>query len=162
NPSFLAIHPSQRYLYAVSEVAEVGGKKTGAVSAFALDPKPGELTALNQKPSGGAGPCHLIVDREGKHVLVANYSGGTLNVSPIHSDGRLGDASAFVQHTGSGPNKEGQEGPHAHSINLDAANRFAVVADLGLDKVLVYKYDPAKGTLAANDPPAFIDAPGSG
>jgi 6-phosphogluconolactonase len=162
NPSFLAIHPSQRYLYAVSEVAEVGGKKTGAVSAFALDPKTAELTALNQQPSGGAGPCHLIVDREGKHVLVANYSGGSVSVLPIQADGRLGEATAFVQHEGSGANKDRQEGPHAHSINLDAANRFAAVADLGLDKVLVYKYDAAKGALTPNDPPAYVGAPGSG
>jgi 6-phosphogluconolactonase len=162
NPSFLAIHPSQRYLYAVSEVADVGGKKTGGVSAFTLDPKTGEVAALNQQPSGGAGPCHLIVDREGKHVLVANYSGGSASVLPIQADGKLGEATAFVQHTGTSVNKDRQEGPHAHSINLDAANRFAVVADLGLDKVLVYKYDPAKGTLTPNDPPAFMGAPGSG
>lgn len=162
NPSFLAIHPTRRFLYAVSEIGDFAGKKTGAVSAFALDPATGKLTALNQKPSGGDGPCHLVVDRAGKHVLVANYGGGSASVLPIGAEGRLGEASAFVQHKGTGPNKQRQEGPHAHSINLDPAGRFAVVADLGLDKVLVYAYDGAKGTLTPNDPPSVATAPAAG
>src|SRR5262249_62373030 len=112
--------------------------------------------------SVGAGPCHVVCDKFGKHVLVANYGGGSVAVLPIGPDGKLGEASCFVPHTGSGADKSRQEGPHAHSINLDAGNRFAVVADLGLDKVLVYKYDPAKGTLTANDPPGFVGEPGAG
>jgi 6-phosphogluconolactonase len=162
NPSFLAIHPNHRFLYAVGELEQFGGKKSGAVSAFAIDPKTGDLTLLNQQPSGGAGPCHLSVDRQGKHVLVANYGGGSASVLPIQDDGRLGEATAFVQHKGSSVNKQRQEGPHAHSINLDAANHFAFVADLGLDKVLVYRYDAEKGTLTPNDPPAVDIEPGSG
>jgi len=162
DPSFLAIDPDQRFLYAVSEVGDFDGKKTGAVSAFALDPKTGELSVLNQQPSGGAGPCHLIVDRAGKHVLVANYDGGNASVVPIETGGRLGKATAFVQHHGAGTNPKRQDGPHAHSINLDAANRFAVVADLGLDKLFVYRYDSAKGTLTPNDPPSASVAPGAG
>src|SRR5436190_4038113 len=162
NPSFLAIHPNNRLLYAVGELETFQGKSSGAISAFAIDPKTGNLKLLNQRPSGGAGPCHLIVDKEGKHALAANYSGGSVCVLPIDGDGRLGPATAFVQHHGTGVNKQRQEAPHAHSINLDAANRFAVVADLGLDKIMVYKYDADEGTLTANDPPATDITPGSG
>jgi 6-phosphogluconolactonase len=162
NPSFLAIHPNRRFLYAVSEVGSFGGKKSGAVGAFAIDPRTGNLTALNQQPSGGADPCHLVVDRQGKYVLAANYTGGSACVLPVGSDGRLGEATAFVQHRGSSVNKQRQQGPHAHSINLDAANRFAFVADLGLDKVLVYRFDADKGTLTPNDPRGVDLTPGSG
>jgi 6-phosphogluconolactonase len=161
-PSFLAIHPNHRFLYAVAEIGDFGGKKSGGVSAFAIDPPTGDLTPLNQEPSGGEGPCHLVVDRQGKHVLVANYGGGSASVLPIGEDGRLGKATAFVQHEGTGSNPARQEGPHAHSINLDAANRFAVVADLGLDKVLIYHFDPEQGTLKTNHPPAVALTPGAG
>jgi 6-phosphogluconolactonase len=161
-PSFLALHPTGRFLYAVNEVKDFGGKSSGAVSAFARDPRTGNLTFLNQKPSGGADPCHLVVDRKGKHVLAANYTGGSACVLAVGADGRLGKTTAFVQHKGSSVNKVRQKGPHAHSINLDAANRFAFVADLGLDKVLVYRYDAARGTLTPNDPPAAAVAPESG
>ncbi len=162
NPSFLAIHPNRRFLYAVNEVGNFGGKKSGAVSAFAIDPKTGDLSLLNQQPSGGADPCHVIVDKQGKNVLVANYNGGSVSVLPIDADGKLKEATAFIQHQGSSVNKQRQAAPHAHSINLDAANRFAFVADLGLDKVMIYKFDAAKGTLTANDPPSASVAPGSG
>jgi 6-phosphogluconolactonase len=162
SPSFLAIHPSRRFLYAVAEVGEFRGKKEGGVLAFAIDPKTGGLTLLNQQASGGAGPCHLVVDREGRHVLAANYGGGSVCVLPIGGDGRLGEATAFVQHQGRGPDPRRQEAPHAHSVNLDAANRFAFVADLGLDQVLIYKFDAAKGTLTPNDPPAIALDPGAG
>src|SRR5262249_40878360 len=100
NPSFLAIHPNRRFLYAVGEVGDFNGKKTGAVSAFAIDPKTGNLTLLNKESSGGAGPCHLVVDKAGKHVLAANYTGGSACVLPIRDDGKLGEATAFVQHRG--------------------------------------------------------------
>jgi 6-phosphogluconolactonase len=162
NPSFLAVHPNQRFLYAVGELGRFGGKKGGAVSAFAIDAKTGDLKLLNQQSSVGAGPCHLVADRQGKHVLAANYAGGSVCVLPVGADGRLGEASAFVQHKGRGPNKQRQEAPHAHSVNLDAANRFAFVADLGLDQVLIYRYDAARGTLTPNDPPAVAVSPGSG
>src|SRR5262245_16282256 len=140
NPSFLAIHPNQRFLYAVNEVGDFEGKKTGAISAFAIDPKTGDLTLLNQQASGGDGPCHLVVDKEGKNVLAANYGGGSACVLPITADGKLGEATSVIQHKGSSVNPKRQEAPHAHSINLDPANRFAFVADLGLDKVMVYRF----------------------
>ncbi len=162
NPSFLALHPSGRFLYAVNEVGDFGGAKTGAVSAFAVDPTTGGLTLLNQQASGGDGPCHLSLDAEGRHVLVANYDGGSVAVLPIGADGRLGAATSIVKHRGSGPNKERQEAPHAHSIDLDAAGRFALVSDLGTDRVLVYRFDPARGTLTPNAPAAARLAPGSG
>ncbi|MCI0420866.1 MAG: lactonase family protein, partial [Acidobacteria bacterium] len=154
-PSFLALHPSQRFLYAVNETG------TGQVSAFAIAAD-GKLTLLNRQASGGAAPCHLVIDRAGKHLLLANYGGGSVAALPIATDGRLGEATAFIQHSGSSANPQRQKGPHAHSINLDKANRFAVAADLGLDKLLVYRFDAAKGTLAANDPPSASVKPGSG
>jgi 6-phosphogluconolactonase len=162
SPSFLDVAPNQRFLYAVNEVAEFKDKKTGAVSAFALDPKTGALTFINQQPSGGAGPCHLFVDKEGKHVLAANYDGGSTCVLPIGDDGKLGEATAFVQHKGSSVNKQRQEGPHAHCVALDSANRFAFTCDLGLDKVLIFKYDAKKGTLTENHPPSASVKDGAG
>jgi 6-phosphogluconolactonase len=147
NPSFLALHPSRRFLYAVGENSSFQGARTGAVSAFAIDAKTADLTLLNQQPSEGAGPCHLAVDRAGRNVLVANYGGGTVAVLPIEADGRLKKASSVRAHEGSGPNKGRQEKPHAHGIYLDAAERFAFSPDLGADRVFVYRFDAATGTL---------------
>lgn len=162
NPSFLALHPTKKYLFAVGEVSEVGGKKGGGVAGFAIDLGTGKLSLINQQSSGGAGPCHIVVDPEGKNALVANYGGGSVAALPIAADGRLSPASAFVQHTGSSVNPRRQKEPHAHSINVDPGNRFAFAADLGLDKVLVYRFDPSKGSLEAHEPPAAAVAPGSG
>lgn len=161
NPSFLTIHPSQKYLFAVGEVDNFKGKKGGAASAFSIDPKSGKLTLINQETSGGGGPCHVSVDKEGKNILLANYGGGSVEVIPVGADGKLGEPTAFIQHKGTGPDKGRQAGPHAHSINLDAANKFAFAADLGLDKVLIYKFDAAKGTLVPNAP-AFGEVPPGG
>jgi 6-phosphogluconolactonase len=161
NPSFLAVHPNHRFLYAVNEVRNYAGQKSGAVSAFAIDRTTGKLTLLNEVASGGADPSYITVDKTGKYVLVANYTGGSVAGFPVLEDGRLGDVSAFVQHTGHGTNPERQAGPHAHSIDLSPDNRFAIVDDLGLDETLVYKFDSAKGSLAADPTPAKAD-PGSG
>lgn len=162
SPSFLAIHPNRQFLYAVNEVAAFDGQKAGAVSAFAIDSKTGKLTLLNQQSSGGGGPCHLVVDDSGKAVLVANYGGGSTCALPIEKDGRLGKATAFIQHTGSSVNPRRQEAPHAHGAYLDPANRFAFVPDLGLDKVLIFKFDAQQGSLTPNDPPAASVQPGAG
>ena len=162
SPSYVAIHPNRQFLYSVNEVSTFEGQRTGAVSAFAIEAQTGKLTLLNQQSSGGGGPCHLNVDRTGKDVLVANYNGGSCAVLPIDKDGRLGKATAFIQHHGTSVNKQRQEGPHAHGIYLDAHNRFAFVPDLGLDKVMIYKFDPTAGSLTANDPPFASLAPGSG
>jgi len=160
NPSFLALHPNGRFLYAVGETSSFEGAATGAVSAFAIDPKTGDLTLLNQQSSGGTGPCHLVVDKTGRNALVANYGGGTVAVLPIGPDGRLKPASSVRVHEGSGPNKGRQEKPHAHGIYLDAAERFAFSPDLGADRVFVYRFDAAKGTLEPQGA-APLD-PGSG
>ena len=162
NPSFLAIDPSRRFLYAANEVSDYQGKKSGAVSAFSIDRKSGKLTFLNELPSGGAGPCYVSLDKTGKHVMVANYDSGSVAVFPVLSDGKLGEPSSVIQHTGHGPDPKRQEGPHAHQIDTSSDNRFALAADLGLDEVLVYRFDAAKGTLAANDPPFAKVAPGAG
>jgi 6-phosphogluconolactonase len=139
-----------------------GGQKGGAVGAFSLDATTGMLTFLNRVSSGGAGPCHLVVDKTGKNVLVVNYGSGSTAVLPLEADGRLKEASSFVQHQGSSIDKKRQQGPHAHSVNLSADNRFAMVADLGLDQVLVYRFDAAKGSITPNEPPFAAVKPGSG
>jgi len=162
SPSFLAVHPGGAFLYALNEVNNFGGKPGGSVSAFAIDRQSGLLKELNQQSSVGPGPAHLIVDKDGRNVLVANYGGGSVAVVPIGKDGRLKSPSAFVQHTGSSVNPQRQKEPHAHSINLDPANRFAYVADLGLDKILVYRFDAGKGLLTLNDPSSVSLKPGSG
>ena len=171
NPSFVALHPNGKFLYAVNETgdfraqgADQGseGKKTGAVSAFALDSATGKLTLLNQVASGGADPCYLAFDKTGKYLMVANYTGGTVAVFPVMENGRLGEASAIVQHVGKGPNAERQEGPHAHSINISPDNRFAVAADLGLDELISYRFDAAKGLISAADSHFVKVAPGAG
>jgi len=162
NPSFLAIHPDRRSLYAVGEISDFAGKKSGGVSAFMIDPGTGELKLLNQQPSQGAGPCHLVVDATGRNVLVANYGGGSVISLPVKEHGELGKATAFIQHEGSSVNPQRQKGPHAHSINVDATNRFAMAADLGLDKVLIYRFDADKGTLKPADPPSVSVKPGGG
>jgi 6-phosphogluconolactonase len=162
NPSFLAVDPTRRFLYAVSEVASFAGRKSGAVSAFAIDRRSGRLALLNQAATRGAGPCFVTVDTRGRNVLVANYGGGSVAVLPIDSNGLLGETKDFVQHTGSSVNPQRQQGPHAHSINLSPDNRFAIVPDLGLDHVMVYRFNPAYSTLAANEPPFAAVRPGAG
>lgn len=161
NPSFLALHPTGRFLYAVSESGGPAGMEGGCVLAFAVSPG-GGLDPLNQQPSGGNGPCHLTVDRAGRNLLVANYGSGSVGVLPIGADGRLAGPSQVVQHHGAGPDPKRQKGPHAHSVNLDPSGRLAFVADLGLDKVMVYRFDPSLGTLTPHDPPAACVTPGAG
>jgi 6-phosphogluconolactonase len=162
NPTFLAVAPGGRFLYAVSEVDHLGGKNTGAVKAYAVDAATGKLTGLNQQISGGSGPCHLAVDATGQCLLVANYGGGSLAALPIHADGSLGEATTVLQHAGSSANRSRQAGPHAHFILPSPDNRFALNCDLGLDKVFVYRLNAAAATLTANDPPFASVAAGAG
>jgi 6-phosphogluconolactonase len=161
NPSFLAISPSGERLYAVSEVSE-GGKPTGAVTAFSLNRKSGKLTPLNHQSSEGAGPCHVSVDKTGRCVLVANYGGGSVASYQVADDGSLKPAASAIQHEGSSVDPNRQKEPHAHSINVSPDNRFAFAADLGLDKVLIYKLDPAKGTITPHEPAFGATPPGGG
>ena len=153
NPSFVAAHPNGRFLYAVSETADFGGRKEGSVVSFSIAPGTRKLTKLNEQPSGGDGPCHINVDREGKNVLIANYGGGSVEVLPIADDGGLKGPSSFIQH-------KGESQPHGHSINLDKAGQYAIVADLGLNKVISYKFDSAAGKL--NEAGFVSLKPGSG
>lgn len=162
NPSYLAVDPTYRFLYAVNEIQDYKGQKSGAVTAFAIDRKTGKLTKVNEVASRGEDPCYISLDKTGKYVLVANYTSGNIAVFPVQKDGSLGEATAFVQHHGKGENKERQEGPHAHFIRTTADNRFAIVSDLGLDKILVYRFDAGNGSLTPNDPPAADLPPGSG
>jgi len=166
NPSFLAIDPTRPFLYAVNEVPKYKGTDSGAVSAFAVDPRTGKLSLLNEVASRGANPCYIAFDKTGKFALVANYSGGSVAVFPVRDDGHMGESSAFVQHAGSSINKERQEGPHAHWIETTPDNRFAIAADLGLDELLLYRFDAdpktKPGSLIANDPPYAKLDPGAG
>jgi 6-phosphogluconolactonase len=162
DPSFLAVANNKKYLYAVNELSDFDGKKSGAVTSYSLDPKSGKLIELNKVSSGGADPCYVSFDQTGKYLLVANYTSGSGSTFPVAPDGRIGPASAFVQHTGFGPNKERQEGPHAHYIASSSDNRFVFVVDLGLDEVVVYRFNPANGSLTPNDPPFAKLAPGAG
>jgi len=162
NPSFLALHPNGKFVYAVSEVAETDGKKGGAVSAFAIDRATGRLNFLNRVSSGGAGPCHVNVDKSGRALLVANYGGGSVGALPIRADGRLGEAGAVIQHAGSSVNPKRQQAPHAHSVNLSPDNRFVIAADLGLDKLMVYRLDAATAALTPHVPPHAALKPGAG
>ncbi|MEZ4699197.1 MAG: lactonase family protein [Rhodothermales bacterium] len=162
DPSFLALSPNRRTLYAVNELATFDDAPGGAVSAYAVDRRTGDLRFLNQQPSRGAHPCHLITDQTGRWVLVANYSGGNLAVLPVGRDGRLAPPATVVQHKGSSVNTSRQEGPHAHSIHLDARNRFAIAADLGIDRVVVYRWDPRSGNLSPEPTSSLQTAPGAG
>ena len=157
SPSYLCLHPDGTHLYAVSETNTHDGG--GAVSAFAVDPDSGSLTFLNLQPTGGS-PCHNTVDASGRFVLTANYGGGSVAMHPIAADGSLGEMADFKQHEGSSVNPQRQQEPHAHSINLDPGNRFALCADLGLDKVLVYELDLDAGKL--RDHGAAAVTPGVG
>ena len=148
DPSWVAVHPSGKFLYAANEAGKVS-----SVSAFSVDKKSGKLTLLNQMPALGEDPCYISLDRTGKYVFVANYTSGNIVVFPIDTDGRLGAATANVRDEGKlGPNKERQDGPHAHWIETSPDNRFAFVADLGLDAILSYRFDASKGSLTPNKP----------
>ena len=141
NPSFLTIHPNGRVLYAVNELEKYSGKASGGVSSFAIASDTGALTKRNEQPSEGGAPCYLTVDRSGRVVLVANYVGGNVALLPIQADGTLAHAAHVVQHAGTGPNAKRQEAPHAHCIVTDPSNRFVLAADLGVDRVFVYRLD---------------------
>jgi len=160
NPSFLTIRPDGKHLYAVSEVASSNGKPSGGVSAYSVDADSGKLELLNTQPSGGSGPCHVSTDSEGRCVLVANYSSGSCAALSIAEDGSLNPAASVMQHAGKSLNQKRQNGPHAHSANPGPNDQFAFVADLGIDKVQIYRLDPSKATLSDH---GFVKVvPGSG
>ena len=162
NPSFLACDPRKRFLYAVNEVAELDGQDGGAVSAFAIDPVSGALIPLNRQCTLGADPCYLSVDASGKWLLAANYGSGSMTILPIQEDGWLGAVTAVVPHHGASVDPERQAGPHAHCIIPDLANRHVLAADLGADKIMLYRFDATSGELSPHDPPWVAVRPGAG
>jgi 6-phosphogluconolactonase len=162
NPSYLAFHPDRRFLYAVNELKEHEGQPSGALSAFSVDPADGQLNFINTVASHGTDPCHVTVDRTGRYVLVANFASGSVAVFPIRQDGGLGEASEVIQHRGSSVDPVRQSGPHAHSVTLDATNRFVYVPDMGLDRLMIYSFDAKQGKLRAHEQPWLQTKPGAG
>jgi 6-phosphogluconolactonase len=162
NPSYVALDRRRKYLYAVNEVDDFGGKKSGAVSAFSIDQKTGGLKFLNQQASLGAAPCYLFVDDASRFVFTANYSSGNVTVFPVGHDGALGEPVETKQYSGSGPNPERQEGPHAHCILLDQPNRHAYSCDLGTDKIMIFDFDAKIGKLTPAHQPWLQVKPGAG
>lgn len=156
NPSYLSLHPRNPWLYAVN------GRDEGMVSAFRFDPQRGALTAMNQRSSHGPAPAHISIDHSGRWVLTATYATGHVTVARIQDDGSLGPVSASVQHEGQSVHPQRQTGPHPHYITVDPSNRFVLVADLGLDAILSYRFDQEAGTLTPHDPPALVLRPGAG
>lgn len=161
SPSFLALHPTGRFLYAVNEVQSFGGQASGAVTAFEILAD-GGLRQLNQASSGGQGPCHLALDPGGSLLAVANYGAGSVAVLRVRDDGRLGDQIRVIVHEGSGPNPRRQTRPHAHCVNFDPFRPLLYAADLGIDQVRIYVPDPAGVNLTPADPPALVLPPGAG
>ncbi|MEO7271024.1 MAG: lactonase family protein [Vicinamibacterales bacterium] len=162
SPSFLAASPDGRVLYAVNEIGDYHGAKAGSVTSYAVDSRTGALTPLGIESTGGSDPCHVQCDRTGKVAAVANYSGGNVAVLPIGASGKLSALTVLLGGTGSGPNPQRQQGPHAHQVVFDPANRYLLEVDLGLDQVLVYRFDAATGKVTPNDPPSVSLVPGSG
>jgi len=160
NPSFLTSDKANEHLFAVNETGNYQGQSSGGVSAFSMDRKTSKLTQLNQVASRGADPCYISFDRSGKYLLIANYTGGTVSVFPVLPNGRLQEAVSVQKNAGAlGPNKERQDAPHAHWIEASARNQFVYVADLGLDEVLIYKFDGRKGILSRDQPASKNKAP---
>lgn len=162
NPTFVTASRDGRFLYATKEVARHEGRKSGSVKAFAINRRTGKLRFLNEVASGGAIPCYVALDKTGRYALVANYGSGSVEVIGVRRDGRLGKVTAFDKYAGSSVSPDRQEGPHAHSINVSPDNRFAIAADLGLDKVFVYRFDAKTGALTPNNPAYAVVNAGSG
>ncbi len=161
SPTFVATHPDRNLLYSVGRSVDADGNRIGTINAFSIDPDSGKLTLLNRQPSGGRGPCHVSVDPSGKVVLAANYGGGNVVSFPIREDGGLGERRGFHQHSGSGPHPDRQTGPHAHFIGVDPSGQFALAADLGIDRIRIYRLT-GDGGLVENDPTFAALHPGAG
>ena len=165
NPAFLVVHPNHRFLYAVTEDPQSLGPEfdhASYVSAFAIDPTGGKLRLLNTLPTGGTSTCYISIDKSGRYALMANFGDGTVTVLRIKEDGSLGEQTAFMKHIGHGRDPSFQSRAHPHSIDVSPDNRYAVVSDLGLDKVLVYKFDESTGALSPDNPPAVQMESGGG
>jgi 6-phosphogluconolactonase len=161
-PAFFVLNPDGQHLYACNSNDFARGYTGETISAFAIEPETGRLTLINQQPSGGADPSYVTLDATHRYVLTANYKGGSVAVLQLNPDGSLGRSTAAIKHEGSSVDPKRQTQAYAHSIRVDATNRFALVADLGLDKLFVYRFDQKDGSLRPNDPPFVKVAPGSG
>ena len=161
NPSYLAVAPGGKYLYAANET---GGSKSGSVSAFSFDKTTGALTLINQQQSGGNGPCYVSEDSQDKWVVVANYGGGSFSALPIGADGSLSAATQTIQHTGVGADKSRQDKPHVHSVIFSPDGQYLTVADLGLDNLSIFKFDytAAQSPMVPAATPTVTIQPGSG
>ena len=163
NPSYLAVSPNKKMVYAVTENAEAQKDGIGGgVSSFAFDKKTGMLTPVNEQFSGGKHPCYVAIDKTGKWLFAANYSSGSAALFPVKKDGAIEPAKQVVQHEGTGADKARQAGPHVHSTVLSADNKYLFVQDLGIDKIMVYRFDNINGTLTPASKPAVSATPGSG
>jgi 6-phosphogluconolactonase len=162
SPTFLALHPQRPFLYAVERQWSEEGRSDGVVSAFAIDERTGALTLLNRQSSQGVSPCYVSVHPSGRYAFAANYASGHVAALPIQADGTLGEATSAVHHEGSGPVARRQEGPHAHFVAPDPSGRYVLACDLGIDKVMVYRFDLTSGQLIPNDPPFGRANPGAG
>jgi 6-phosphogluconolactonase len=160
NPSYLAVSPDQKFVYAVSEVGK--GNNDGRVRSFSFDKKTGHLRFINERPSMGANPCYIAINKKGNWVVVGNYSSGTLATLPVNKDGSLGAPASSVTHHGKGPNASRQEAPHVHSTVFSPDNKYIFVPDLGIDQVKIYTLNPTTGSLGRAKDSAVILAPGSG
>jgi 6-phosphogluconolactonase len=162
SPSFLAFDPQQKYIYAAYRQGDPVQAAQGSVAAYRIDPANGHLHYLNQQPTLGAEPCHVSVHPNGKLVFVSNYQGGSVVVYPLNADGSLAPASDSAQHLGSSLHPERQTAPHAHSAIPSRDGKWLYVSDLGLDRIMVYQIDLAKGKLSLADQPFAKATPGSG
>jgi 6-phosphogluconolactonase len=159
NPSFLAVHPTQRFLYATNEIDDYSGQKTGSVEAYAINQATGMLTLLNRQSTGGPIPAHLAVAPDGRNLVIANYVGGNFVALPLAVDGTVGPVTNTIQHTGTGPNKDRQEAPHPHCVAFDPAGRYIASADLGIDTVQIFRLDTAGKLVVVGEAKT---APGAG
>lgn len=162
SPSFLEIHPSKRFLYAVNRSSVIDGKEWGTTSAFLIDSFTGMLTLINEQSSYGRGPCHISFDKAGKFAFVSNYNDGSLVVYAVNDNGSVSDSLQLIRHYGKGANPQRQESPHVHSAMISPDDRFLYVADLGIDRVMIYKLDSGSGLLKPADIPFTEVEPGSG
>ncbi len=162
NPFFLAVSPDQHFLYAIN-AEKFGGPEDEFVAAYALEGRTGQLKRLNQQSARGTASWYLDVDATGRTVVVANYESGSVASLPVKEDGSLSESASFEQHSGSSIDPQRQKGPNAHSIVISPDNRFALAADLGIDKILIYQLDAAKAKLTPNEAQPFVKMqPGSG
>ena len=164
NPAFLAIHPNHRFLYAVTEDPLSLGPNfdhSSYITAYSIDSATGKLHLLNRRTTGGTSTCYLSIDKTGRYLMFANFGSSSITIFRIKDDGSVGEQTAFMKHVGSGKDPAFQSKAHPHSIDVSTDNKYAVVSDLGVDKLFIYKFDASTGTLSPDQPP-FVQAESGG